>query len=194
MKTLCCSVMIAILVLAAAIPVMAQYESLEKGSQLRIRSQAAEGMPVMVTNGYLDEMCLDYIILVDGFYNETIIIKDQITKVEYLKSAKRHTLAGLMIGVLVGATTGAMIGQMAKPKSTGDLIKDTYVAPIAKATATASMVLLGSAAGGVIGFAIGAGSGSEEWVVVPPVHPEAPVAAAGIAALATPRFGVRINF
>jgi hypothetical protein len=195
MKTLCCSVMIAILALAAVVPVMAQYESLENGSKLRIRWQAADGLPVKVTRGHLDAMYEDYMILVNDLRKESVILKDQIIQVEYLQSTKRrHSLSGLLLGVLVGGAAGAILGESYKPKPSGNWIKDTFVAPAEKAAVTISAVFIGSVAGGVIGFVIGSGSGPEEWVVVPPVHREAPVAGAGIAAVAIPRIGVRIHF
>jgi hypothetical protein len=184
--------MIAVLALIAVVPVMAQYESLEKGSKIRIHSQVAEGMPVMVTRGYFNAMYKDFVILDDDLRNETVILKDQIIKVEYLQSTQRHALKGLGVGVLVGAIAGVIIGEIAKPKQ--ETVSDIITYPVMKAAVTGTYMLLGSATGGLIGFAIGAGSGTEQWEVVPPVYPESQVAGTGFAALATPRIGVRINF
>jgi hypothetical protein len=195
MKKLHCNVMIAVLALAAVVPVKAQYESLENGNKVRIHTRAAEGLPVSVSVGLLNGRYDDRLILVDDFSNETAIRQDQIMKVEYLRGTRRHTLSGLLLGVLVGGAAGVLFHELTytKPKPSDNWLIDGFVAPMAEGAAYGSALLIGSAAGGVIGIIVGSGSITEQWEVVPRVNPDAPIAGTGMTALSTPRVGLRIN-
>jgi hypothetical protein len=169
---------------------VAQYEGLQSGTRIRISLNAGEGLPALVTKGYLKDINKGHLIFVNDYRTERKINQDQIIMLEQLSGSRRHGFKGFLIGAAVGGVLGFALGTASSSSSDDPILGKG----IGQAIAQGTLMAIGVPVGGVLGLFVGLATVTEKWEPVAPVYPVAPIAASGYTMPVLPRSGIRISF